>query len=78
LPQRNACGTLSHTGEKRCTTITSQKGEPSRDRNYIQRNRTNIRNQEKAVNRGHHTLGFHLTGEGMSSAHKKIVRTKAK
>jgi hypothetical protein len=32
----------------------------------------------KAVNQGHRTLGFHLTGDGTSSAHKKIMKTKAK
>jgi hypothetical protein len=30
------------------------------------------------VNQGHRTLGFHLTGDGTSSAHKKIMKTKAK
>jgi hypothetical protein len=38
--------------KKRCTTITSKKSEPSRDRNYIQCNRTNIRNQEKGGESG--------------------------
>jgi hypothetical protein len=30
------------------------------------------------VNQGHRTLGFHLTGDGTSTAHKKIMKTKAK
>jgi hypothetical protein len=30
------------------------------------------------VNQGHHTLGFHLTGDGTSTSHKKIMKTKAK
>jgi hypothetical protein len=34
--------------------------------------------KRKAVNQGHRTLGFHLTGDGISTAHKKIVKTKAK
>jgi hypothetical protein len=34
--------------------------------------------KRKAVNQGHHTLGFHLTGDGTSTAHKKIMKTKAK
>jgi hypothetical protein len=45
--ERNACDTLSRTGEKRCTKITSKNSESSGDRNYIQCNRTNNRNQEK-------------------------------
>jgi hypothetical protein len=47
LIQRNACGTLSYTGKKRCTNITRKKSEPSRDINYIQCNGTNNTNQEK-------------------------------
>jgi hypothetical protein len=47
LHQINACCTLSHTGEKRCTPMIGKKSEPSRNRNHIQRNRTNIRNQDK-------------------------------
>jgi hypothetical protein len=38
--------------EKRCTTITSEKSEPSRDRHNIQCNRTHIRNQEKGGESG--------------------------
>jgi hypothetical protein len=34
--------------------------------------------KRKAVNQGHRTLGFHLTGDGTSSARKKIMKTKAK
>jgi hypothetical protein len=34
--------------------------------------------KRKAVNQGHRTLGFHLTGDGTSTAHKKIMKTKAK
>jgi hypothetical protein len=30
------------------------------------------------VNQGNHTLGFHLTGDGKSTAHKKIMKTKSK
>jgi hypothetical protein len=30
------------------------------------------------VNQGHITLGFHLTCDGTSTAHKKIMKTKAK
>jgi hypothetical protein len=30
------------------------------------------------MSQGHRTLGFHLTGDGTSSAHKKIMKTKAK
>jgi hypothetical protein len=30
------------------------------------------------MNQGHRTLGFHLTGDGTSTAHKKIMKTKAK
>jgi hypothetical protein len=52
LPHRNACGTLSHTVEKRCTTINIKKREPSGDRTYIQCNRTNNRNQEKGGESG--------------------------
>jgi hypothetical protein len=32
----------------------------------------------KAVNQVHHTLGFHLTGDGTSTAHKKIMKKKGK
>jgi hypothetical protein len=32
----------------------------------------------KSVNQGHRTLGFHLTGDITSSAHKKIMKIKAK
>jgi hypothetical protein len=32
----------------------------------------------KAVNQGHRTLGFHLTGDGTSTAHKKIMKIKSK
>jgi hypothetical protein len=32
----------------------------------------------KAVKQGHRTLGFHLTGDGTSTAHKKIMKAKAK
>jgi hypothetical protein len=52
LPQRNAYDTFSHTGEKRCTKITSKKSEPSGDINYIQRNGTYNRNQEKGGESG--------------------------
>jgi hypothetical protein len=34
--------------------------------------------KRKAMNQGHRTLGFHLTGDGTSTAHKKIMKTKAK
>jgi hypothetical protein len=34
--------------------------------------------KRKAVNQGHRTLGFHLTGDGTSTAHKKIMKTKSK
>jgi hypothetical protein len=34
--------------------------------------------KRKSVNQGHRTLGFHLTGDGTSSAHKKIMNIKAK
>jgi hypothetical protein len=34
--------------------------------------------KRKVVNQGHHTLGFHLTGGGTSTAHKKIMKTKVK
>jgi hypothetical protein len=33
--------------------------------------------KRKAVNQGHRTLGFHLTGDGNSTAHKKIMKTKS-
>jgi hypothetical protein len=32
----------------------------------------------KASTHGHRTLGFHLTGDGTSSAHKKIMKCKSK
>jgi hypothetical protein len=32
----------------------------------------------KAVNQVHRTLGFHLTGDGTSTAHKKIMKKKQK
>jgi hypothetical protein len=34
--------------------------------------------KRKAVNQGHHTSGFHLTGDGTSTAHKNIMKTKEK
>jgi hypothetical protein len=34
--------------------------------------------KRKAVNQRHRTLGFHLTGDGESTAHKNIMKTKAK
>jgi hypothetical protein len=34
--------------------------------------------KRKAVNQGHRNLGFHLTGDVTSTAHKKIMKTKAK
>jgi hypothetical protein len=34
--------------------------------------------KRKSVNQVHHTLGFHLTGDGTSTAHKKIMKIKAK
>jgi hypothetical protein len=34
--------------------------------------------KRKTVNQGHLTLGFHMTGDGTSTAHKKITKTKAK
>jgi hypothetical protein len=34
--------------------------------------------KRKAATQGHKTLGFHLTGNGTSSAHKKIMKCKAK
>jgi hypothetical protein len=34
--------------------------------------------KRKAVNQGHRTLGFHLIGYRTSTAHKKIMKTKAK
>jgi hypothetical protein len=34
--------------------------------------------KRKAVNQGHRTLGFHLTGDGTLTAHKNIMKTKAK
>jgi hypothetical protein len=34
--------------------------------------------KRKAVNQGHCTLGFNLTGDGTSIAHKNIMKTKAK
>jgi hypothetical protein len=34
--------------------------------------------KRKAAKQGHRTLGFHLTGDGTSSAHKKIMKCKAK
>jgi hypothetical protein len=34
--------------------------------------------KRKADTQGHRTLGFHLTGDGTSSAHKKIMKCKAK
>jgi hypothetical protein len=34
--------------------------------------------KRKAVNQGHRTLGFHLTGDGTSTAHQKIMKTKSK
>jgi hypothetical protein len=37
---------------KRCTSTISKKSKPSRDINNIQRNRTNIRNQEKGGESG--------------------------
>jgi hypothetical protein len=33
--------------------------------------------KSKAATQGHRTLGFHLTGDGTSSAHKKIMKLKA-
>jgi hypothetical protein len=34
--------------------------------------------KRNAVNKGHRTLGFHLTGDGTSTAHKKIMKKKQK
>jgi hypothetical protein len=34
--------------------------------------------KRKAVNQGHRTVGFHFKGDGTSTAHKKIMKTKAK
>jgi hypothetical protein len=34
--------------------------------------------KRKATTHGHITLGFHLTGDRTSSAHKKIMKCKAK
>jgi hypothetical protein len=34
--------------------------------------------KRKAATQGHITWGFHLTGDGTSSAHKKIMKCKAK
>jgi hypothetical protein len=34
--------------------------------------------KRKAATQGHRTLGFHLTGDGISSTHKKIIKCKAK
>jgi hypothetical protein len=34
--------------------------------------------KRKAATQGHITLRFHLTGDGTSSAHKKIMKCKAK
>jgi hypothetical protein len=34
--------------------------------------------KRKSVNQGHRTLGFHLTGDGTSTAHKQIMKIKAK
>jgi hypothetical protein len=34
--------------------------------------------KRKAATQGHRTLRFHLTGDGNSSAHKKIMKCKAK
>jgi hypothetical protein len=34
--------------------------------------------KRKSVNQGHRTLGFHLTGDGTSTAHKNIMKIKAK
>jgi hypothetical protein len=34
--------------------------------------------KRKAATQGHITLGFHLTVDGTSSAHKKIMKCKAK
>jgi hypothetical protein len=34
--------------------------------------------KRKAATHGHITLGFHLTGDGTSSAHKKIMNCKEK
>jgi hypothetical protein len=34
--------------------------------------------KRKAATQGHITLGFHLTGDGTSSSHKKIMKCKAK
>jgi hypothetical protein len=34
--------------------------------------------KSKAATQGHITLGFHFTGDGTSSAHKKIMTCKAK
>jgi hypothetical protein len=38
--------------EKRCTSIIGKKSESSRDRNHIQCNRANIRDQEKGSESG--------------------------
>jgi hypothetical protein len=34
--------------------------------------------KRKVATQGHITLGFHLTGDGTLSAHKKIMKCKAK
>jgi hypothetical protein len=34
--------------------------------------------KRKSATQGHRTLGFHLTGDGTSSAHKKIMKVKSK
>jgi hypothetical protein len=34
--------------------------------------------KRKSATQGHSTLGFHLTGDGTSSDHKKIMKCKAK
>jgi hypothetical protein len=78
LLQRNMWGTLSHTGEKGVPRLLAKRA--SHRGIEITSNATGQTSgiKRKAVNQGLHTLEFHLTGDGTLSAHKIIMKTKAK
>jgi hypothetical protein len=77
-PEKNAWYLIAHRCKNGLPTFL-RKGESHRVIE-IMSNATGHTSgiKRKAATQGHISMGFHLTGDGTSSAHKKIMKFKAK
>jgi hypothetical protein len=77
-PEKCVWYLIGHRWEKGVPRLLAKRERDRRIKTTPNTTGQTTRINRKAVNQGHRTVGFHLTGDETSTAHKKIMKTKTK